>query len=117
MRAIEMHDDCGCTCITRDCRCVGTHERAGEDVRARGCWPQLQLVHSTHFTHALTLLQLQQQLDGEGKLMRCMPFFTRDSAASRFDVIKVLQHTPAAAGAQVVVCGPAGFMEAARCSA
>ena len=72
-------------------------------------------------THALcahcAVLQLQQQLDGEGKLMRCMPFFTRDSAASRFDVIKVLQHTPAAAGAQVVVCGPAGFMEAARCSA
>ena len=48
-------------------------------------------------------MSVQQQLDGEGKLMRCMPFFTRDSAASRIDVIKVLQHTPAAAGAQVVL--------------
>jgi ferredoxin-NADP reductase len=60
------------------------------------------------------LRQLQQTLDSDPQLMRCSAFFTRDCPANRIDAQKVLACAPVAAGAAVVVCGPAGFLEASR---
>jgi ferredoxin-NADP reductase len=77
---------------------------------------QLQQVQSPRPSCAAadSALQLQQALDGDGQLMRCNTFFTRGCPANRIDAAKVLHSAPAEQGAVVVVCGPAGFLEASR---
>jgi hypothetical protein len=69
--------------------------------------------HRPAFTRSRAL-QLQHELDSASALMRCTHFFTAGSPSSRVDAQKVLAHAPPSPGAAVVVCGPTGFLEAAR---